>query len=203
MLILFSLHFSCRFFASSDVTLAESNKSKEESDDRTEPDHALTLAGETHGTQRETEMPPQRASLSAFSWAASSTEHFRTGSSSSDGPRTPSMSLGLSVLQQFQRKKENISWGQTESPQLSLPCSPPEGAVDGETPPCSPPSQDSAYFSQSCSSHSVSEDSTTGTHSATTSPETVRKPDTTVFLTLCTGSIGVNNVEDSQEEEII
>ncbi|XP_058254927.1 exonuclease 1 isoform X1 [Hemibagrus wyckioides] len=165
-----------RFFASSDVTLAESNRSKEESDDRTEPDHALMLAGETHSTQRETETSLQRASLSAFSWSGSSTEHFGTGSLSSDRPRTPSMPLGLSVLQQFQRKKENISWGQTESPQRSLPCSPPEGAVDGETPPGSPPSQDSAYFSQSCSSHSVSEDSTTGTHSATTSPETEKDP---------------------------
>ncbi|XP_060736326.1 exonuclease 1 [Tachysurus vachellii] len=161
-----------RFFASSDITETESNESKEESDNCKESDHALSLAGETLSTQRETEMPPQHTSLSAFSWSCSSTETSRPISLTSDRPRTPSMSSGLSVLHQFQRKKENLTWAQSESPQHSAPCSPTEGAVDTETPPGSPPSQDSAYFSQSCSSHSISEDFITGTPSATTSPET-------------------------------
>lgn len=161
-----------RFFASSDLSVSESNESKEESDDFEKSDHAPSLAVETLGA--ETETPPRRASLSAFSWSgsSSSTELSRPGSATSDRPRTPSMPSGLSVLQQFQRKKENLSWGQTESPQRSTPCSPTEGAVDTETPPDSPPSQDSAYFSQPNSSHSAAEDSTTGTQSVTTSPET-------------------------------
>lgn len=172
------LCFYRRFFASSYPTGAESNDSKENPDDSEKSDHAPSLAAETHSTQRKTESSPQRASLSAFSWSGSSTEPSRPGPSTSDLPRTPSMPSGLAVLQQFQRKKESINWRQIESPQRCAPCSPPEGAVDSETPPTSPPSQDSAYFSQACSGHSTSEDSTLGTHSTATSPETVREWDT-------------------------
>lgn len=76
------------------------------------------------------------------------------------------------MLQQFHRKKENLSWEQT--PERAAPCSPTEGAVDIETPPGSPPSQDSAYFSQP-----GSEDSGAGARSAPTSPATVSRQVTT------------------------
>ncbi|KAI5102816.1 exonuclease 1 [Silurus meridionalis] len=156
-----------RFFASLDCSVSQSNDFKEESEDCEKSDHPPSIPGETHSA--ETPSPPQCTRPSAFSWSGSSTETSRPRSSLSDQPRTPSMPSGLSVLQQFQRKKENLSRGQSESPQRSTPCSPTEGAVDIQTPPASPPSQDSAYFSQPSSILSTTDDSTTSTTSSTTS----------------------------------
>lgn len=181
------LGFSCRFFASSDLTVAEFNESKEESDNPENSDHAPSLAEGTRSTEWETETPPRRASPSAFSWSGSSlTEPSQPRSSPSDRLRTPSVSSGLSVLQQFHRKKENLSWGQTELPQRSTsPCSPAEGAADIKTPPASPPSQDSAYFSQTSSGHSTTDDSISVLQSTATSLETVGKHHPTAYSTLC------------------
>ncbi|KAM9466429.1 exonuclease 1 [Clarias gariepinus] len=163
-----------RFFASAELTVVEPNESKQESDTSEKSDPVPSPAEEPLRT--ETEMPPQRASLSAFSWSGRSAERSRLGSSTSDRPRTPSMPSGLSGLQQFQRKKENLSWEQTESPQSCAPGSPTEGTADSETPPGSPPSQDSAYFSQPSSGHSGTEDSTFSSQSAAASPETEKDP---------------------------
>uniref|UniRef100_A0A8C1CVW9 Exonuclease 1 n=2 Tax=Cyprinus carpio TaxID=7962 RepID=A0A8C1CVW9_CYPCA len=66
---------------------------------------------------------------------------------------TPS---GLSTLQQFHRKKGSFSWAGSG---LSLLSSPVEGTEDAEKSPGSPPSQDSAYFSQSSSTSAGVEDS--------------------------------------------
>ncbi|XP_060788835.1 exonuclease 1 [Neoarius graeffei] len=179
-----------RFFASSDLGVAEANGSKEESDDSEKSDDAPSPVRETLSTETDTP-PTPRASLSAFSWSGSSTGPSRPAASTSDRPRTPSVPAGLSVLQQFQRRKENLSWGQTPSPQHSAPCCPTEGAVGIETPPGSPPSQDSAYFSQPSSGLSAMEDSTTSTPSATASPETEKDPWRDSGSALCPSEVSV------------
>uniref|UniRef100_A0A3Q3ANL0 Exonuclease 1 n=1 Tax=Kryptolebias marmoratus TaxID=37003 RepID=A0A3Q3ANL0_KRYMA len=90
--------------------------------------------------------PPGSASrgLKLFQWSG--------GSSSAEHSRTTKAATGLGALQQFQYKKEGCSpsqrnhslSGDTTPPQSSSPGSNPEGDLSD-----SPPSQDSAYFSQS------------------------------------------------------
>ncbi|KAA0711085.1 Exonuclease 1 [Triplophysa tibetana] len=104
---------------------------------------------------------PASLGLGVFSWSGKTGElNKATLHPPSIGPdrlgskSTPS---GLSNLQQFQRKKGSFSL--KGSGKRSLSSSPVEGTKDSETSPDSPPSQDSAYFSQSSiASTSVEED---------------------------------------------
>ncbi|XP_055758216.1 exonuclease 1 isoform X1 [Salvelinus fontinalis] len=75
---------------------------------------------------------------------------FRWSCSSSERSRTPTPTSGLSALQQFQRKKESFSWSQEGQRTRKTPGAPSPilGKEDKDSPPNSPPSQDSAYFSQ-------------------------------------------------------
>ncbi|KAK1793033.1 hypothetical protein P4O66_001743 [Electrophorus voltai] len=149
-----------RFFASEDPCLPVLGS---KSSDSPSPDRNLSL--ESQAAHRRSEGPwppvsppslPPSQSLGAFSC---------TGGSSSDGPVQSSVSSdcccdpGLSALHQFLRKKEGLSW--VGSPQRALPSPPLQGADDIDTPPGSPPSQDSAYFSQPTSGPSSLEDSPT------------------------------------------
>ncbi|KAJ8418300.1 hypothetical protein AAFF_G00140090 [Aldrovandia affinis] len=82
----------------------------------------------------------------AFDWSGSCSER----------PGTPGPTSGLSALQRFQRKKDTFSW--------DAPC--PSGALyeDKDTPMDSPPSQDSAYFSQPGPTSSGGEDTPSHRH---------------------------------------
>ncbi|XP_016091854.1 exonuclease 1-like [Sinocyclocheilus grahami] len=93
---------------------------------------------------------PASLGLGVFSWSGSTRELTTTDRHQSS---TPS---GLSTLQQFHRKKGSFSWAGSG---LSLLSSPVEGSEDAEKSPRSPPSQDSAYFSQSSSTSAGVEDS--------------------------------------------
>ncbi len=101
---------------------------------------------------------PASLGLGVFSWSGSTRElkksasHPPTVTTERHRSSTPS---GLSTLQQFHRKKGSFSW---EGSGLSLSSSPVEGTEDAEKSPGSPPSQDSAYFSQSSSISAVVED---------------------------------------------
>ncbi|XP_043119398.1 exonuclease 1 isoform X2 [Puntigrus tetrazona] len=82
-----------------------------------------------------------------------SASHPSTVTTDRNRSSTPS---GLFTLQQFHRKKGSFSWAGSG---LSLSSSPVEGTEDAEKSPGSPPSQDSAYFSQSSSISAGVEDS--------------------------------------------
>ncbi|XP_050988662.1 exonuclease 1 isoform X2 [Labeo rohita] len=95
--------------------------------------------------------------LGVFSWSGNTREL----SKSSHPPtvttdRHSSTPSGLSTLQQFHRKKGSFSWAGSG---LSLSSSPVESTEDAEKSPESPPSQDSAYFSQSSSTSAGTENS--------------------------------------------
>ncbi|KTF88764.1 hypothetical protein cypCar_00018869 [Cyprinus carpio] len=94
---------------------------------------------------------PASLGLGVFSWSRSTRELNKSASQqptiTTDRHRS-STNSGLSTLQQFHRKKGSFSW---EGSGLSLSSSPVEGTEDAEKSPGSPPSQDSAYFSQSSS----------------------------------------------------
>ncbi|XP_052475613.1 exonuclease 1-like isoform X2 [Carassius gibelio] len=102
---------------------------------------------------------PASLGLGVFSWSGSSRELSKSAShpptSTTDRHRSSTHS-GLSTLQQFHRKKGSFSWAGSG---LSLLSSPVEGTEDAENSPGSPPSQDSAYFSQSSSTSAGVEDS--------------------------------------------
>ncbi|KAL7861437.1 hypothetical protein SRHO_G00128780 [Serrasalmus rhombeus] len=186
-----------RFFAGRDLSKAESPEQKssvkEESSSSPKLDHRSSLAGASltesvtaDGCAELSSSPPTLSSplrcasvnLSAFKWSSNSTEPSRSGpapSSATTGrAKTPSAPSGLLALCQFQRKKDSVSWG--ESPQRSCPSSPVEGTIDVETPPGSPPSQDSAYFSQPSSGPSSLEDSPSSHQVIEDSPEKVKDP---------------------------
>lgn len=98
--------------------------------------------------------------LGVFSWSgitrelSKSASHATIVSTERHGSSpTPS---GLSTLQQFHRKKASFSWAGSG---LSLSSSPEEGSEDAGKSPGSPPSQDSAYFSQYSSISAGVEDS--------------------------------------------
>lgn len=104
---------------------------------------------------------PATLGLGVFSWSGKTGELNKatthTASIATDRLASKSTPSGLSSLQQFQRKKGSFSW--KGSGKRSLSSSPVEGTKDSETSPDSPPSQDSAYFSQSSiASTSVEED---------------------------------------------
>uniref|UniRef100_A0A8C1V2T8 Exonuclease 1 n=1 Tax=Cyprinus carpio TaxID=7962 RepID=A0A8C1V2T8_CYPCA len=102
---------------------------------------------------------PASLGLGVFSWSRSTRELNKSASQqptiTTDRHRS-STNSGLSTLQQFHRKKGSFSW---EGSGLSLSSSPVEGTEDAEKSPGSPPSQDSAYFSQSSSISAGVEDS--------------------------------------------
>lgn len=114
-----------RFFSDSDPHEISSNEPK-----LSNPEPPTEL-DDSRPTDTQTLTPPRRLGSGVFGWSGN-----RAGGSGGSG--TPSSS-GLSDLQHFQRKKEGVSWERRDSP---------EAGVDVETPPTSPPSQDSAYFSQ-------------------------------------------------------
>ncbi|KAL4641121.1 exonuclease 1 [Arapaima gigas] len=93
---------------------------------------------------------PAHRSAGVFQWSGTCTEK----------PGTLSLKVGLSQLQQFQHKKENVardSQGQRSPP----PKSGPHVKEQDESPSSSPSSQDSAYFSQPSQPHSRAENSLT------------------------------------------
>ncbi|XP_051579552.1 exonuclease 1-like [Myxocyprinus asiaticus] len=102
---------------------------------------------------------PASQGLGLFSWSGYARELNKITShpptTTSDRLRSSSTPSGLSALQQFYRKKA-FSWA--ESGKLSVLSSPVEGSEDPEKSPSSPPSQDSAYFSQSSSTPADVED---------------------------------------------
>ncbi|XP_046886088.1 exonuclease 1 isoform X1 [Hypomesus transpacificus] len=80
--------------------------------------------------------------LGVFRWSGSSSEKSRT---------TPIAVLGVAALQKFHRNKDTISWsplGQTAPKSPSMPSPVPFSLLDEGLPPDLPPTQDSAYFSQ-------------------------------------------------------
>ncbi|XP_073783251.1 exonuclease 1 isoform X1 [Danio rerio] len=95
---------------------------------------------------------PASVGLGVFSWSGTTKELNKSVShparDSTERQRSSSTPSGLSTLQQFHRNKARISWA---GPGLSLSSSPVEGSEDAGNSPGSPPSQDSAYFSQSSS----------------------------------------------------
>lgn len=103
---------------------------------------------------------PASLGLGAFSWSGSTRELSKSASHppsvTTDRHRSSSTPSGLSTLQQFHRKKGSFSCAGSG---LSLSSSPVEGTEDAEKSPGSPPSQDSAYFSQSSSISAGVEDS--------------------------------------------
>ncbi|XP_076848220.1 exonuclease 1 [Brachyhypopomus gauderio] len=139
---------------------------------RSEAPHSPALDGapapELQAEDRHSESPSPSPSLSPpslppaqnlghFSLSSSSVERSRNVSLPSSTSSGASRAPGLSALQQFHRKKESLSWGaSTQCVQASPPL---EGADDLDTPPGSPPSQDSAYFSQPHSAPAGTEDS--------------------------------------------
>ncbi|XP_026141368.1 exonuclease 1 [Carassius auratus] len=94
---------------------------------------------------------PASFRLGVFSWSGSTREINKSASQqptfTTDRHRSSTPS-GLSTLQQFHRKKSSFTGVGSG---LSLSSSPVEGTEDAEKSPGSPPSQDSAYFSQSSS----------------------------------------------------
>uniref|UniRef100_A0A672JWE8 Exonuclease 1 n=1 Tax=Sinocyclocheilus grahami TaxID=75366 RepID=A0A672JWE8_SINGR len=102
---------------------------------------------------------PASLGLGVFSWSGSTRELNKSASQpptiTTDRHRSSTPS-GLSTLQQFHRKKGSFSWVGSG---LSLSSSSVEGTEDAEKSPGSPPSQDSAYFSQSSSISAGVEDS--------------------------------------------
>ncbi|XP_016414013.1 exonuclease 1-like [Sinocyclocheilus rhinocerous] len=102
---------------------------------------------------------PASLGLRVFSWSGSTRELNKSASQpptvTTDRHRSSTPS-GLSTLQQFHRKKGSFSWVGSG---LSLSSSSVEGTEDAEKSPGSPPSQDSAYFSQSSSISAGVEDS--------------------------------------------
>ncbi|XP_007244638.2 exonuclease 1 [Astyanax mexicanus] len=161
-------------------SVKEESSSSKKTDDMPLPAKDLVLKNETVDPLTEPSSfspspspPPGHASmgLSAFKWSSSTGGHSSSvsaaaSSATTDCRRTPSTPSGLSALRQFQRKKDTLSWG--ESSQRSQSSSPVEGAADIESPPGSPPSQDSAYFSQPSSNPSSVED-----YSPTTSHQVI------------------------------
>jgi len=103
---------------------------------------------------------PASLGLGAFSWSGSTRELSKSASHpptvTTDRHRSSSTPSGLSILQQFHRKKGSFSCAGSG---LSLSSSPVEGTEDAEKSPGSPPSQDSAYFSQSSNISAGVEDS--------------------------------------------
>ncbi|KAF0027628.1 hypothetical protein F2P81_020369 [Scophthalmus maximus] len=100
----------------------------------------------------DTPSPPPSPSTTSPSSASQGLRLFRWsgGSSPVERPNTPKSTSGLAALQQFQYKKESFSSSpKTQSRDASPPCPP---STDDNLPD-SPPSQDSAYFSQSQPSH--------------------------------------------------
>lgn len=101
---------------------------------------------------------PASLGLGVFSWSGKPRELSQATShppSITDRPVSKPTPSGLSTLQQFQRKNSSFSW--KGSGKRSLSSSPLEGTKDLETSPDSPPSQDSAYFSQSSNTSNVEE----------------------------------------------
>ncbi|XP_051724948.1 exonuclease 1 [Ctenopharyngodon idella] len=103
---------------------------------------------------------PASLGLGVFSWSGSTRELSKSASHpptvNTDRHRSSSTPSGLSTLQQFHKKKGSFSCAGSG---LSLSSSPIEGTDDAEKSPGSPPSQDSAYFSQSSSISAGVEDS--------------------------------------------
>ncbi|TRY90760.1 hypothetical protein DNTS_028638 [Danionella cerebrum] len=96
---------------------------------------------------------PSSFGLGVFSWSGSSRDLSKCVST--DEHKPSSTPLGLSTLQQFHRKKASTSRAGSG---IALSSSPVEGTEDTEKSSGSPPSQDSAYFSQSSSTSAGVED---------------------------------------------
>ncbi|XP_067310704.1 exonuclease 1 isoform X1 [Pseudorasbora parva] len=103
---------------------------------------------------------PVSLGLGVFSWSGSTRDISKPASHpptfTTDRHRSSSTPSGLSTLQKFHRKKGGSSCAGSG---LSLSPSPVEGTEDADKSPGSPPSQDSAYFSQSSNISAGVEDS--------------------------------------------
>ncbi|XP_062863341.1 exonuclease 1 [Trichomycterus rosablanca] len=156
-----------RFFADSDPRVAGPKRAKpseqEEPKDSDKSDH--TDSSQPGEASPETRTTPRRPRPGVFGWSggsgSGSSDHSGIRAGASERPRTPGLPSGLSALRHFQRKREGASWERGESPERS----PVEPVADVETPPGSPPSQDSAYFSQNNSVAAGAEESPGGARS--------------------------------------
>lgn len=129
--------------------------SQEDSKPKMEADDPILVCEESCSPPPYPPARPASQGLGVFSWSGSSSS--TTSSSSLHRPSTPALS-GLATLQQFQRKKETRSWSgtvqgqqvQRQSSHVSDEDEEEERADTSERDqtPDSPPSQDSAYFSQ-------------------------------------------------------
>ncbi|XP_054885662.1 exonuclease 1 [Poeciliopsis prolifica] len=191
-----------RFFSKSSSTITESTE--ESAGDPEDPSQNQSSLGERDGPDVppvETLSPPTSPANAPPASSSEGPKLFQwSGSAASPGAglcRAPTTPSGLLALQQFHYKRETSSALQSTC-QLSAGSSSPERKSENEDPsPNSPPSQDSAYFSQplstsfhkedalrfSCSFSSQEEtemnsstDSEPVTESPTSFTETCRKP---------------------------
>lgn len=156
---------TCRFFGSSSSSASLSTKQSAQEDlpqgasptqDKSSPSTQTNDSDGPDIPSVDTPSPPQSPSTTSPSLASQGLRLFDwSGSSpSTEQSRTPKSTSGLAALQQFQYKKESFSSttktqkpsGDTSPPRLSSIVRDTEDKDDLTD---SPPSQDSAYFSQS------------------------------------------------------
>ncbi|XP_047458173.1 exonuclease 1 [Mugil cephalus] len=159
-----------RFFSSSTsvISLSTKDSAKEDSFQAVDPitvcstEDKSTLSTQTNDSDGpdiptvETPSPPSSPSTLSPNSSSQGLKLFHSSgsSSSTEQSRMPKLSSGLATLQKFQFKKETFPSspknhrpsGHLSPPQLS---SPDKTSVDKDDLPDTPPSQDSAYFSQS------------------------------------------------------
>lgn len=158
---------TCRFFSSPASAACLSNKgaAQEDSPQALEPRAASPTQDNSPSTQTndsdgpdvpslDTPSPPPSPSTTSPTSASQGLRlfHWSGSSTSPEQSTTPKSTSGLAALQQFQYKKESFSLstnthrspGDTSPPHMSSGDGNPEDDL-----PDSPPSQDSAYFSQS------------------------------------------------------
>lgn len=170
----------CRFFSSSSSTASLSTKGSAQEDlpQDAEPRAASPTQDNSPSTQTndndgpdvpsvDTPSPPPSQSTTSPSSASQGPRLFHwSGSPTSTGrSRTPKSTSGLAALQQFQYKKETFS-SSTKTGRSPGDRSPTDGTPeDPHDLPDSPPSQDSAYFSQSQPSFTFCHKEEVPTHS--------------------------------------
>ncbi|KAJ8014184.1 hypothetical protein DPEC_G00037610 [Dallia pectoralis] len=146
-----------RFFCSGSISSeeaglnSESLVKEEESQVVTEDPVEKSCSGGLTETGEELEEKPssQTPSLSPSPvFASQGLGVFRWSASSQVRSRAPAPTSAPLSLRQFQRKKESFSWSQEDQRSKETPRAPDPKDEDQDTPPDSPPSQDSAYFSQ-------------------------------------------------------
>ncbi|XP_034148803.1 exonuclease 1 isoform X2 [Esox lucius] len=187
-----------RFFCSGSISSEEARLNPEpieESQEVTEDPVERSCFGEPAETEEKVDALSQTPSLSPSTVPSSQgLGVFRWSASSLEKSRTPAPTSGLSSLRQFQHKKESFSWSQEGQRSRKTPSAPEPilGQEDKDIPPDSPPSQDSAYFSQPNHSSCSAENASTPTQL-----ENAFIPEHRCFL----GSLEMNSSKDSDSGE--